>query len=748
MENRNFCLDDIASYEDIPQYLNRLIQINPHLSLEFLNLTKLVVGYAGPFKEGDKKIGVGTENKQEKQNAQVLVGNTKIQFFQVNPLHCDQQQELIWKNININSFEQIKNWSILELKNYLLAETEINIKKIMDGLNSDVIASVVKIMTNSELINVGQKIFNPLDGSNIGAKGYLSARVQPNSPTDSPEDIRWQVFNAWSFGVGDLMLGNNPVSSLPNSVLNLEITLKELIEIFNLSEVLPWCVLAHVDIQAQLEKDNPKSTALWFQSIAGTISANEVFDISIEKMIQYAQSRNELFGMYFETGQGADFTNSQDHGVDMGTLESRKYGLAKVLQMHMPKNASGKIPWMPVNDVAGFIGPEVFRTKEQLVRVALEDTVMGKLHGLTIGLDICSTFHMSVNPQDISWAIDQIMPVNPAFIMALPTSQDPMLSYLSTGIHHHLHIREKFGFKINEAMMTFFQEINIYDANGLPTAHFGDPTWVYVKFQQKKGDTRNWKIIYEEGTKLFNEAVKRGIILVRTPGNWSSKIPEEISNYINNLYKNAKISLQAELGTTFTDQIPNKINVRSQSKNRDDYILHPSTGEELAVESILKMTEIKKLNDKELTNLQIIISDGLNANALADEGHAVPCIQKLRNYFEKDCTEFKLATNEIIVNNGRVRTGYQIGKLLFANKVGTEIKSIIHIIGERPGTEHNNFSIYITSAFEHEWASVDCIDHDITSVISGISNTAITPELAVEQAIDLLLNKIAILRNK
>ena len=85
-----------------------------------------------------------------------------------------------------------------------------------------------------------------------------------------------------------------------------------------------------------------------------------------------------------------------------------------------------------MNDVAGFIGPEVFRTKEQLVRVCLEDIAMGKLHGTTIGLDICSTLHMSVTLDDLDWCIDNIMPANPGYIMALPTKNDPMLSYLTT----------------------------------------------------------------------------------------------------------------------------------------------------------------------------------------------------------------------------------------------------------------------------------------------------------------------------
>ena len=57
------------------------------------------------------------------------------------------------------------------------------------------------------------KVFNPLPGSKIGAKGYLSARIQPNSPTDNPEEIVWQVFDGFSYAVGDMVIGTNPVDS-------------------------------------------------------------------------------------------------------------------------------------------------------------------------------------------------------------------------------------------------------------------------------------------------------------------------------------------------------------------------------------------------------------------------------------------------------------------------------------------------------------------------------------------------------
>jgi len=83
---------------------------------------------------------------------------------------------------------------------------------------------------------------------------------------------------------------------------------------------------------------------------------------------------------------------------------------------------------------------------------------MGKLHGLTIGLDICSTLHMSVTLDDLDWCQDQIMPANPAYLMSLPTKNDPMLSYLTTAFQDHVRLRQKFGFKVNDVMWNFITD--------------------------------------------------------------------------------------------------------------------------------------------------------------------------------------------------------------------------------------------------------------------------------------------------
>ncbi len=166
-----------------------------------------------------------------------------------------------------------QNSTLKDLRSFLLESTAEAIRPLIGRLSSDVIAAVVRLFSNSELIQVGAKIFNPLGNSNIGKQGYLGARIQPNSPTDNPDDIRWQVFDAFSYAVGDVLVGTNPVSSLPEDVQRVELALQDLLVTFGVDHLLPHCVLAHIDIQAEVEKRNPGCTEFWFQSIAGNDAA-------------------------------------------------------------------------------------------------------------------------------------------------------------------------------------------------------------------------------------------------------------------------------------------------------------------------------------------------------------------------------------------------------------------------------------------------------------------------------------------
>lgn len=716
--------------EDLFAYIRR------HRGAFDSSLYRQILGAANEFKEGDAIVGVAAENDLSRTYARQLLAQTKIADLTAYPPWTDRLSEWSDHFVRDDRLGEWKDKSLGQLKQFLLASSGDQIQQLMPGLNSDIIACLVRLMTNQELTAIGQKVFNPLGGSHIGAKGYLGARVQPNSPTDNVDDIRFQVFDAFAYAVGDVLLGTNPVSSDPRSVAAVELALQDILQTFQIDHIIPHCVLAHIDVQAEVERVQPGSTEFWFQSIAGNDNANTTFDITVEKMARYARERKGRFGIYLESGQGADFTNGHGHGTDMVFHESRKYGFARGLahEIATSKNIPVNQVWLHLNDVAGFIGPEVFRTREQLVRCCLEDIVMGKLHGLTLGLDVCSTLHMDISLDDLDWCLEQIAPANPAYLMALPTKIDPMLGYLTTGYQDHVRLRKKFDYRVDDRMWSFFQRLGVVDEQGQPTNHFGDPHWVYLQYCRYRNDSRTDGEILEESTKKLGEIRSRGVFIAEGYGEQPHDLAPRIRQEIQTVYQDAKQSIWKEWDPAFINRIPGAISVRTQSANRTDYILHPSTGEKLSDES-LQVVEKFKVDDQGRSDTVIVISEGLNALALMDEGNLLPLLAQLRPQLTDGGRN--VSSNLIVVSSGRVRAGYRIGEVVFKGTTGP--RTIIHLIGERPGTGHHTLSAYVTTADGAAWSKPNEVDHNITKVISGIGVTALTPDKGAKDIAALLV---------
>lgn len=716
------------------------------------SLYRQIIGAANEFKEGDQILGVAAADEASRRHARSLLANTRIGQLAAHPLFEDPLYARLQADLSRASQRISSAWTLGQLRDFLLKRDETEIRPLLDGLSSDVIGCLVKLMSEEDLIAVGRKVFHVLPGTQIGAAGYLGARIQPNSPTDNVDDIVWQVFDGWSYAVGDVVLGTNPVSSDPESVAAVEAALLDLRTTFGLEDVLPHSVLAHVDIQAELEKRNPGTTGIWFQSLAGSTAANATFDLTLEKMLDYATRRTGKYGFYFETGQGADFTNGHGQGTDMVIHEARKYGFARLLKRKVAEaqRRAGRepAPWVHLNDVAGFIGPEVFRTREQLVRCCLEDIVMGKLHGLTIGLDVCSTLHMDVSLDDLDWCLDRIMPANPAYLMALPTKNDPMLGYLTTGFQDHVRLRRRFGYRVNGRVWAFFQRLGVIDAAGNPTEHFGQPLWVWLQYRRAKGDSRPIEQIEAEGRDKMTQVRARGVPLAEGCGQNPWDLTPQLDREIRELYVDAKKCIRAELTPQFLKSLPNPIFLRSTTKDRDDYILHPQTGEKLDDRS-QKAVHSLRAKQAGKVQVQIVVSDGLNAFAIMDEGHLAPYLVALREQLKRK--NYTVAPELLVVHGGRVRAGYRIGESLFGESASppaplpragegsnTARHGIIHIIGERPGSMHHTFSAYITALPASAWSVPGRTDHNHTRVVSGIADTALHPTAAAEASVKII----------
>jgi ethanolamine ammonia-lyase large subunit len=139
--------------------------------------------------------------------------------------------------------------------------------------------------------------------------------------------------------------------------------------------------------------------------------------------------------MYFETGQGSALSAGSHHGVDQQTLECRAYGVARAFRPLL------------VNSVVGFIGPEYLYDGKQILRAALEDHFCGKLLGLPMGLDICTTNHAEADQDDIDSIMTLAGVAGVNFIMGVPGSDDIMLNYQSTSFHDALYLRETLGLR-------------------------------------------------------------------------------------------------------------------------------------------------------------------------------------------------------------------------------------------------------------------------------------------------------------
>ena len=133
-------------------------------------------------------------------------------------------------------------------------------------------------------------------------------------------------------------------------------------------------------------------------------------------------------------------------------------------------------------------------------------------------------------------------------------------------------------------------------------------------------------------------------------------------------------------------------------------------------------------------DVQIVVSDGLNALSITDPGHLAPFLERLREELTR--AGYRPAPEHFVVTSGRVRAGYRIGETLFGDLPGC--RAVLHVIGERPGSGHHTFSVYITAAAGTTWLEPNKVDHNITKVVSGIATTAILPLEAADETVRVL----------
>lgn len=431
-----------------------------------------VMAKANEEKSGDHLAGIAATTTKERIAAKEVLSNIKLKEFYKNPAvpyDEDEVTRIIMDGLNLKIYEEIKEWTVGELREWLLkTETQDReIQWIRRGLTSEMISAVTKLMSNLDLIHGAKKIIVKAHcNTTIGGTGVLAARLQPNHTTDDPDGIMISLFEGLSYGVGDAVIGLNPVDDTVDSVIRVLNRFDEIKRKFEIPTQI--CVLAHVTTQMEaIKKGAP--TDLIFQSIAGSQKGNEAFGISGE-MIQEAYELGLTHGtgagpnvMYFETGQGSELSSDAHHGIDQLTMEARCYGFAKKY-----------CPFI-VNTVVGFIGPEYLYDSKQVTRAGLEDHFMGKLHGLPMGVDVCYTNHMKADQNDLESLAVQLTAAGCNYFMGVPAGDDIMLNYQSTGYHDIQTLRETLNVKPIKEFEEWLEKHEIRK-NGKLTEKAGDPS--------------------------------------------------------------------------------------------------------------------------------------------------------------------------------------------------------------------------------------------------------------------------------
>jgi ethanolamine ammonia-lyase large subunit len=661
-----------------------------------LNDLRRAFALANAFKEGDLCVG-GTTDDAVRADARRFLSHTRVGEIRRTPFVDDGVSAALEETRDRSRDGDLDALTIGALKETLLSAAGASwAREHTDALCSEVIAAVAKVMTDDELARVARRLSNPLPGG-IGAPGHLGSRIQPNSAGDDEQEILFSILDGLTHGCGDVVIGLNPAADEVDTIIRLEQLLEQVVR--RLDVPTRFCVLS--DIVKQHQAQSRTRVEVGFQSLAGTSAALKgMVGFDADGLLDLARG---FEGLYFETGQGSAVTNGTAEGIDMVTLEARAYGVARHVQR---RSGRGLI----VNDVAGFIGPEVFRTAPQLERACLEDLMMARLHGLTMGLDVCATFHMGIPPSELRELTARIVRrAAPTYLMAVAGNADPMLGYLTTSFREHPRLRSENGAAVTDAMAGWLSRF------GLPAA--ADRTEavcrLYARYMKEGGASGSIAEFETEGQRTIAALRERGLDVA---GDAAAAVARA-----DRIYEHARRALYARLEkTVLRDACGAYREFRSRAIDRDDYIAHPPAGERLRDGDAASLREAFDPGRQ----IQIVVSDGLNADAINEQLRVL--LPPVRRLLAQD--GHQVTDSVVVIHNGRVRAGYHVGQLVDAEVV-------VHFIGERPGTGLNSVSAYLTygrdTAGRSRWDPL--LEHSNTTAVCGIHSHGKPPAVAAAE---------------
>jgi len=435
---------------------------------------KDVLARANEEKSGDALAGIAAASDRERVAAKEVLAEITMEALRREPVVPHDEDEVtkfIDDNLDEVQFERIRNWTVAELRDFILADSPAGagVASIRLGLTGEMASAVCKLMSNLDLVSASKKMrVVATANTTLGLESVLGARLQPNHPADAVDGILASLYEGLSFGVGDAVIGINPAYDTPDIVARLLEATNKVIDSLGLPA--QNCILSHVTTQVKaVEMGAP--AGLIFQSIAGCQKGNTAFGIDLETL-ERAKALGEKkclnkgkTVMYFETGQGSELSSRSHNGADQLTLEARCYALARHFN-----------PFL-VNDVVGFIGPEYLADGRQMIRAGLEDHFMGKLLGVPMGIDACYTNHMDADQNDLENLAILLTAGGVNYFMGVPMGDDVMLSYQTTSFHDIAALRQLLQLKPAPEFETWMVDVGLM-RDGRLTDKAGDPLFI------------------------------------------------------------------------------------------------------------------------------------------------------------------------------------------------------------------------------------------------------------------------------
>src|SRR5712691_6561598 len=214
---------------------------------------------ANELKEGDLLVG-GTRDARVRREARRSLAALRLGEITASAFVDDGVTDALDRSLNAESLAEVSALTVAGLKQILLSPAGADwVQRYGDGLRSEAIAAVVKVMTDAELSAVARAIFNSLpgepsarlkgspfrwsakalaerrgshsgsegsrsgdEGTTVGSPQHFGSRIQPNSPGDDEDDILLSILEGLTYGCGEVIIGLNPASDDVETIVHLE----------------------------------------------------------------------------------------------------------------------------------------------------------------------------------------------------------------------------------------------------------------------------------------------------------------------------------------------------------------------------------------------------------------------------------------------------------------------------------------------------------------------------------------------